>query len=336
MGYQITYDANIGAIPFASGTYVNMSVSSTAGRSITGTRSFYVTANYNGYFKAHFITPTSTPAVSVWTYPGWMSTDYNQTNYIYLYTTSGHHVSARWNRTTETYDLYVQNDLVASGEPDQLGGAMLCNLRLYGTIANSGSLTLKLNGLVIAEYSGDTLPDGSDAEIEYVQFGISNNQANNTTQAYYSSISLNDGGTDPGDRRAHVLMPEDDSSVQWTPSTAEVENWTMVDEVPPSDTDYVETATNGHKDLLILQDFSGASRTISGVTKFVRAWKTTADSQSLKNGIKAGSTEDSTEHTLDTSARYYFHPIEDNPDDSAPWEDGDIDDLLSLHEAVIP
>jgi len=335
MAYQITYDANIGAIPFASGTYENLFISTVAGRSITGTRSFYAAAGLVGYFQAPFPAPTNTPAVSVWTYPGWMADQDNQTNYIYFYTTSGHHVSVRWNRMTETYDLYVQNDLVDSGEPSQLGGAMLCNLRLYGTIANIGSLTLKLNGLVIAEYSGDTLPDGSDAEISYVQFGVSNNQFNYNTQAYYSSISLNDGGTDPGDRRAQVLMPDGDDSVQWSRSTG-ADNFALVNEVPPSDTTYLETSTDGHKDLLTLADFSGASKTISGVTKFARAWKTTADAQSLKNGVKSGTTEDSAEHSLDTSARYYFHPMGDNPDDSAAWEDGDIDDLLALHEAVIP
>jgi len=42
-----------------------------------------------------------------------------------------------------------------------------------------------------------------------------------------------------------------------------------------------------------------------------------------------------TEHALSTEWEYYFHTADDNPADSAEWEDADIDALKLRYEAVI-
>lgn len=329
MAYQVTYDANIGGLPIAPTLYSGLSVYS--GYSITGTRSFLLTNLSYVYFP--FITPTDTPAISVWVRNTGYSWTTNSNFRILFYTDDGQSIGLWWNIDRLTYDLYVNSSKVADGAC-RLEEISLHNIRIYGTIADSGSMYAKLNGVDLISYSGDTKPSTSNL-IDRIYFYAYKTFSWNSCAVYLSSLSINDGGTDPGDRRAQVLMPDGDSSVQWTPSTGS-DNYALVDEIPPSSSDYLETSTDGHKDLLTLADFTGTGRTITGVTKFVQAWKTTADDQSLKNGVKSGSTEDSTEEILSTSALYYHHGMGVNPDDSAAWEDGDIDGLLTLHEAVIP
>lgn len=331
MAYQITYDGNIGALPVPATMYSSASIYT--GNSITGTRSIFL--NSSAYIYLPFSTSTSTPAISLWVYLQHDAWAYaNGYSRIQFRTTSGEYVGLYFNVTNKTYDLYI-NGVLAEAGTVYLENQSIFNVRMYGTIADSGSITVKINGVTSISYSGDTKP-GTDATVDRLDLQTTrSNVPGSASYAFFSSISLNDGGTDPGDRRAQVLMPNGDSSVQWTPSAGTV-NYALVDEVPPSSTDYLETSTNGYTDLLTLEDFTGTGRTIAGVTKFVQAWKTTADAQSLNNGVYSGTAESYTEHELETSAKYYFHAMGTNPDDSAAWEDGDIDGLLTLHEAVIP
>lgn len=328
MAYQITYDGNIGALPITATDHFYCSVSD--GYSITGTRSIRVGHTSTGtWARFRFVTSTSSPAVSMWLYLIDNAWTLDADAKIQFHLESGEYVGLYWNATNKTFDLYVNGSKVADGTI-YLSQQALFNVRVYGTIGNAGSLTVKINGQTSISYSGDTQPGASD-QVDYVYMS----QTHSDGYIQVSSLSLNDGGTDPSDRRAQVLMPTADGTVQWTPSTG-TDNYAMVDEVPPSDTDYNEADTTGEKDLLALADFDGTEKTIAGVTVFARAWKTTADAQSLKVGAKAGTTEDSTEHALEESALYLFHGMGVNPDDSAAWEDADIDALQVLLEAVIP
>jgi len=330
MTYLMTYDGNIGGVPVPSGYYVGASIY--AGYAITGTYSTRIYSNSSAEVYINFPYPnTSSPAVSMWLYLtglAWTHSSYCKIQFLI----GSLYVGLLWNGTNKTFDLYVNGSKVADGTVF-LDSQSLFNLRIYGTIADSGGITVKINGETSIEYSGDTKP-GSDTEVTMLYFWTKG-ALGASSGVYISSLSINDGGTDPGDRRAQVLMPDGDSSVQWTPSTGS-DNYATVDEVPLSDTDYLETSTDGHKDLLTLEDFDGTDRTIAGVTKFVRAWKTTADAQTLYNGVNSGSTESYTEHELETAAIYFYHGMATNPDDSAAWEDADIDGLLAMHQAVIP
>jgi hypothetical protein len=270
----------------------------------------------------------------VWLYLGSYAWDNNEYARVEFALADDKLVGVRFNSTDKTWDLYVDGVKVASGAVS-LASQALHNLRIYGTIADAGSMTVKIDGLTAISYNGDTKPGVSD-QVEYVRFYAPDPGLSKSANMYLSSLSLNDGAADPGDRRAQVLMVNGDDSVQWTPS-AGADNYAVLDQVPPSDDDFVETATNGHKDLLTLEDFGVTDITsIAGVTKFARAAKTTAGTQTLRNGVKSGATEDYTEHDLATDVLYYMHAMENNPDDSSPWADADLDALLALHEAVIP
>ena len=221
MGYQISYDANIGAIVEAL-TTTGIAVV-TGNHGITGAYAYRQVSRTGGHIICPFVTPTTSPAISLWfkfahnTYIDGNAGDFR----LRFKTTTGHYIEARWNTLTRSFDIYVDGSLVASGTPSTVYGINeLFNARFYGTIGASGGLTAKVNGLEVVTYSGNTLPSGSDPEVEeLIVYGTAPDPFFNTLWWYASSISLNDGGGDPGDRRCQVLMPNTDDSVQWTPTT---------------------------------------------------------------------------------------------------------------------
>jgi len=334
MAYQMSYDANVGISPFAAGTSSGLVISSTAGRAREGTYSFRL-RNPN-YFQTHFITPTTSPAISVWIYfddPWFYDPTYTRVLEIALVTTTGHRISAFWNRPTKTFDIYVDGSLVKSGDADAVIDAGLLNVRIYGNIADSGNLTVNVNGYEIAIFTGDTLPNGSAAEIAYVEFKTTSTQSG-VDLAFFSCISLNDGGLDPGDRRVYVRMVNSDESIQWTRSTGAV-SWSLLNNVPPVDTTYVQSVTTGQIDTLGLVDVSGLG-TIQAVVKFARALKTTGDAQTLLNGVESGATVHTTENVLSTVLAYHYDIMPVDPATTVAWDMAGINALKAYHESVIP
>lgn len=339
MAWQISYDASLGIIPFDGSTYAYTTVQTTAGTFREGTHSFRVnkyTLTTPGYFQAPFVTATDTPALSVWLYltQNYFIQDADVRHCeIRFVTTSGHSVSARWNRANLTFDIYVGDDLVASGSENAITDVGLFNLRFYGTINDTaGSLEVNINGNVIATYSGNTLPEDSDTDVEYVEFWGRGAAGSSDPLFYVSCISLNDGGADPGDRRVYVKFPTSDVSVQWSRSTG-TSNWAILDNVPPT-TAYVYTQTDGHTDKLGLGDIPEI-HAVHGVAKFIYALKTTADPQTILNGVDSNSTIDYTENEIGTTPKYHYHLMTEDPDTSAPFDRDGVNALLTYREANI-
>jgi len=304
-------------------------------RTIEGTRSFRLYGGYTCYFRAPFKTPSSTPSVGAWMYLNaadlFISASWGAE--IRFVTTSGHYVSALWDSVDHTWEITVQGATVDTSDDTGIDALQLFNIRFYGELDNAGDLAINLNGYEIASFNGDTLPDGSDATVEYVEFRMWSDQANSQDLGNVSSISVNDGGADPGDRRIYVKMVDSDSAIQWSRSSGAA-NYEPLDDVPAS-ADYVYTSTDGHIDKLGLEDVADLNN-IYGVTKFVRAMKTTGDAQTLKNGVDSNGTVETTTHVLDTVLEYLWHPMEDDPDTAALWNMAGINALLAYRESVIP
>lgn len=145
---------------------------------------------------------------------------------------------------------------------------------------------------------------------------------------------MNDGGLDPGDRRCYVRMVDGDDSVQWSPSTG-FDNYALLDDVPPNDSTYVETETDGHVDRLSLEDIPGVSA-VHGITYTVRARKTTAEDQQLIAGVDSNGALATETLDLSSSFANYYVPIEHDPNTSLAWEEAAINALLAYREASIP
>jgi hypothetical protein len=113
---------------------------------------------------------------------------------------------------------------------------------------------------------------------------------------------------------------------QFTPSAGN--NYENVDEVYPDDnTTYNEHGTLNNKDTYNLESLPSppASATIHGFKSQITVRKTDAGAKEAKMLTRSGTT-DMLDSTINLSDTFTTHAkiYEDNPDDSAAWEDADI------------
>lgn len=202
------------------------------------------------------------------------------------------------------------------------------HIQIHLIVGDSGTLQIKIDGVLDIDYSGDTKPGTSETITGFYWGG------NINANYFLDDIAIGTGGW-PGDIRYEAIVPTADTATdQWTPSTGS-DAWEMVNEVPYSDTDYISTTTSGHRTLMDLGDFTGTNKEIVAVINWVRAWKSDAISDQLKLLLKSGSTEVNEIFDLLTTVAYKYKIYNTNPDDSAAWEDADIDALQIGVESII-
>lgn len=211
-------------------------------------------------------------------------------------------------------------------------------IEMHLKMADAGTVELRVNGVSLGTWDGDTKPG---ADIALTSFSIASYLGVNSS-SYHDDTAINDvsGSVDNswcGDGRVIALRPNGaGDSTQWTPVSAS--NYLDVDEVTPDDdTTYVSTATVGNKDLYALEDATiPTSAVIQRVWVSAVARKTAEDADNVQLGLKAGTTEAwSTDRTLSTAYQLHHGPeYTTNPDDSAAWEDADLDSLQAGIKAV--
>lgn len=235
--------------------------------------------------------------------------------------------------------IYVGGSLVATGTIPVLPATCYL-IEWHLKVDNSaGESTIKIDSVADATFSGDTQP-GSDTTIDNLYFIAAPGSG---PSRYIDDIAINDtaGGADNswcGDGYVIRLGPNGNGAVnQWTGSDSDsTDNYLLVDEVPDSATDYVEDGTSGHQDMYALADFDGVGKTIRRVWAESRAKNTVADGSTLKMGLRLnGSNYVSAALPLLTSYTRVVAPdYTVNPDDSATWEDSDLDDAQFINETV--
>ena len=108
---------------------------------------------------------------------------------------------------------------------------------LYTSHSTTGRVLVKQNGNVVFDFTGNTSTYGSVAPIDNVVIA----------GGYESQYAVDDiwvsTGESYGDSRVRGLVPTADSTTAWATSTG-TSHFALVDEIPPSMTDYV-SATGG-------------------------------------------------------------------------------------------
>ena len=100
----------------------------------------------------------------------------------------------------------------------------------------TSEFTSRINGLQDIAYS----TTGWDSTIERVLLGLRG--------SYFDDVSYGHSGW-PGDIRYEVLVPNAvQGTNEWTCSTG-TDHYALVDEIPPSDTDYLSTDTDDLDDI---------------------------------------------------------------------------------------
>jgi hypothetical protein len=192
-----------------------------------------------------------------------------------------------------------------------------------------GRCVVKLNGNTMIDFTGDTKNGGTNTSVDKMKLaGISNF----STDQYYDDLYLCDAsGSAPyntylGDVRIHTIVPNAaGSSTQLTPSSGA--NYTTVDELPYSATDYVY-GTSGQTDLYAASDLPGGTGIIYGVQTNAVVKKTDAGNISGRTAIKSGaSTYYGTSVGLNTTDISVIRVDQVNPATSSTWTSGEVNGI---------
>ena len=193
--------------------------------------------------------------------------------------------------------------------------------------SSTGNVVVKLNGNTIINFTGNTKNGGTNNSID--AFGIGSNGG---VTSYFDDLWIcNDTGAAPyntflGDCRIHTIVPNGvGSSTQLTPSSGA--NYTTVDELPYSATDYVY-GTAGQTDLYATSDLPGGTGVIYGVQTNAVVKKTDAGTISARSALKSGaSTYYSSSTSIGTTDQVVTRIDQTNPATSNAWSSGEVNSI---------
>ncbi len=155
----------------------------------------------------------------------------------------------------------------------------------------TGEVIVKINGVTAVSFTGDTKNGGTNNSIDCFEI-----YTQSSGGAYIDDLYVcDDTGSAPyntflGDVRVQTAIPTAaGNTTQFTPSTGA--NYTTVDELPYSATDYVSGVTSGTKDTYQIGDIAATTNTIYGIQTNIIAKKTDAGTANMRPIVRSGSTD---------------------------------------------
>jgi len=221
------------------------------------------------------------------------------------------------------------NAILATSSGILAEGLTWCYIEIKAVISDTvGQITINMNGTEVLSTTSDldTL-NGSNAYVGVVQL---RNVVNFAT--WYDDLYILDNTGDAphndflGDIRVDVVRPDGAGThTDFTPSAGA--NYQNVDETYPDDNStYNDGDTVGYQDSYNMGALPAPSgTTIYGFKSQITVRKTDAGARKCKLLTIAGTTEDlGSEISLSDTFTTHTKVFEHNPDDSADWEDADI------------
>lgn len=202
-----------------------------------------------------------------------------------------------------------------------------------------GYVTVKMDGVTVLNLTSKDTMDGTDSKVSYVRLG-----ANKGPDTCIASVVMMDttgsyNNDFLGECIVEELFPNADSSVQFTRSGGS-NNYEMIDEAPSpdSDTTYVYSSTDGHKDLYGFPDLevdSDLGETL-GVVETLLARKDDANAASIRCVAYDGAnTSNGAEHQLGSSYTVFQYAFDQKPAAGA-WSDTAVNGATFGFERVTP
>ena len=229
------------------------------------------------------------------------------------------------------YDISVGGSQVAYGA--EIVHATR-HIQVHVVIADSpnGVVEIRIDGQPYLTYNGDTKP-GAETTVTKVGFRSTEGEWN---YWWIDNMYIGTGGWGQEIKFTKLIPSADTATIQWDCSTGG-DHRALVDEVPASDSDYIYSNTDGEKDLFDAGDFDATDKIIVGVILHTRAYKDVSGLNEVIPIVKSGGTEyPQANRVLDTTAYTYVDIFDNNPADSAEWEDADLDALIIGVENHIP
>jgi len=186
--------------------------------------------------------------------------------------------------------------------------------------SSTGSFSVQVNGVSESSMTGTSqnTQSGASADITALYIGSQNDASLNVV---FNDFYFLDGSNSlPGDVYVDYLVANGAGNYQdFTPSTG-TNHAALLDEAPPNTTDYVSSATTGHKETNATANISGTASTVLFVQSVNYALKSDAGAAQLRNLIRSGSTDaNGATVAMSGSARYFLAPHDVDPATGVAW-----------------
>ena len=195
-------------------------------------------------------------------------------------------------------------------------------IEVYAKIADSGGrFVVKVDGETDIDFTGDTL-ESTYTQFDNVRLGY--HGASYFGAAYFDNFIM-DNSAWIGDTKIQAIVPTGaGNSTNWTPSAGN--NYACVDEIPPSDADYVSTNSNDVVDTYAAGNLAGDVQSVKCVQIQSRARTDGAPTpKNLKLVARVNGTDYlSGDNAVSVAEKGLYNLWELNPDDSASWEVSDV------------
>lgn len=195
--------------------------------------------------------------------------------------------------------------------------------------SSTGQCIVRIDGTQVINFSGNTKNGGTASSIDRITFGhlYATNELTYVDDLYMcDSTGSAPYNTFLNDVRVHTIVPNGaGSSTQMTASSGA--NYTTVDELPYSATDYVY-GTAGQTDLYATSDLPAGAGVIYGVQTNAIVKKTDAGTISGRTALKSGaSTYYSTSTSVGTTDQVVSRVDQTNPATSATWTSSEVNGI---------
>jgi len=250
------------------------------------------------------------------------------------------HCTVRW-RAGRKLQVYLDGSTSYVGSPSTWSFPQdeWLNVQVKVVIHDStGSVVVQIDGYEIINETGLDTKNGGTGLVDV--FKIRGLSGSNRYDHYDDFAVWSLTGDAPtgliDDFRIETLRPNADSTPVNFTKSAGSNNYENVDDAfSNQDTDYNSNATIGEKDRLDLPSLTGTPDAIYAVQAVIHSKKSDAGARSAQVGVYSGSTEDLSSAQLQgTDYAFYTHIMTVNPDDSAAWEEADIDALEVQYETA--
>ena len=221
---------------------------------------------------------------------------------------------------TYTTDTNIVNSSI-SPEPANVW----CQYEIYYLPhVSNGSFVVKRNGVTVINATGvQTAP--STTNLDRILLGMSNSGVG---AVYFDDFILDDVGWIGSTSIQGLAVTGAGNSAQFDPSTGS--NYACVDEIPPSDADYISTNVANEIDTYACGDLTGTINSVKAVQVQARCMQ---EGSPAVPKIQLVTRPTSTDRVSVSKSVQTFAPgvvsniWELNPDDSAAWESADVNGM---------
>jgi len=199
----------------------------------------------------------------------------------------------------------------------------------------TGSYEVKINGTT--SFSGSSVDTQSGTSAYTTQVYFYGSGSSDMDRSYFDDFYLCDDTTSYnndflGDTAVHSLYPNGDGNTSnMTGSDADqVDNYELVNEEPPSSTDYVGSQTPGDLDTYAMENLGSTAYTVHGIVTSVYGAKSDVGLKYMRHVVRTGSTSGAqSDNVSDTYLLTSSYVMNDkawnvNPVTGVQWTEGEI------------